>query len=221
MNGIRKYFAAIGTLFCIAGCSDKPQRMSVYVLPWYNSDPFTVHVGQFSDELKSDDPQLLLETAGKIYSELASMPVETLYVLAIRLYDAGVKDEAVYWFYTAQFRKNLFARMIESVGGVGDPAFEYSQAQAAFNKLSGKWINGYAGGAADKWLETLARVIDEGPRSGYIGSAYPELMFKPEVEQDSVAQEIAGELAELRQYIMDNREEMVQARKENGIEGKY
>lgn len=28
-------------------------------------------------------------------------------------------------------------------------------------------------------------------------------------------------LSELRQYIIDNREEMAQARKENGIEGKY
>lgn len=51
--------------------------------------------------------------------------------------------------------------------------------------------------------------------------AYPELTFKPETEQAAVAEEIAKELSELRQYIIDNREEMAQARKENGIEGKY
>ena len=55
--------------------------------------------------------------------------------------------------------------MIENVGGVGEPAFECRQAQLAFNKLSGKWINGYAGGVPDKWLEILAQVIDEGPKA--------------------------------------------------------
>lgn len=208
-------------MFLIAGCGSKPQRMPVYVLPWYNSEPFDIQVGRFSDELKSDDPQQLLETAEKIRSQIGSTPVETLYVLAIRLYDVGEKDEAVYWFYTAQFRRNLFARMILSEGGAGDPAFECGKAQTAFNTLSGKWINGYAGGAADKWLETLFRVIDEGPRGGYIGAAYPDLTFRPEPEQAAVAHGIARELAELRQYIMDNREEMARARKENGIEGKY
>lgn len=91
----------------------------------------------------------------------------------------------------------------------------------AFNKLSGKWINGYAGGVPDKWLEILAQVIDEGPKNGYVGLAYPKLTFKPETEQAAVAEEIAKELSELRQYIIDNREEMAQTRKENGIEGKY
>ena len=47
------------------------------------------------------------------------------------------------------------------------------------------------------------------------------LTFKPETEQAAVAEDIAKELSELRQYIIDNREEMAQARKENGIEGKY
>ena len=58
----------------------------------------------------------------------------------------------------------------DSVGGVGEPAFECRQAQLAFNKLSGKWINGYAGGVPDKWLEILAQVINEGRKSGYVGS---------------------------------------------------
>ena len=56
----------------------------------------------------------------------------------------GMKDEAVYRFYTAQFRKNLIARMVLSEVGAGYPAFECGKAQTAFNILSGKWINGYA-----------------------------------------------------------------------------
>lgn len=214
-------FAVLSAVFCLVSCNNESQRIPIYVEPWYNSEPFTIQVGKFSDVLKSEDVEKLQSTADVIRAEIDNTPIETLYVLAIRFYDLGQKDDAVYWFYTAQFRRNLYARMIENVGGVGEPAFECRQAQLAFNKLSGKWINGYAGGVPDKWLEILAQVIDEGLKSGYVGLAYPELTFKPETEQAAVAEEIAKELSELRQYIIDNREEMAQARKENGIEGKY
>ena len=221
MKMIRRVFAVLSAVFCLVSCNNESKRMPIYVEPWYNSEPLTIQVGKFSDVLKSEDVKKLQSTADVIRAEIDNTPIETLYVLAIRFYDLGQKDDAVYWFYTAQFRRNLYARMIENVGGVGEPAFECRQAQLAFNKLSGKWINGYAGGVPDKWLEILAQVINEGRKSGYVELAYPKLTFKPETEQAAVAEDIAKELSELRQYIIDNREEMAQARKENGIEGKY
>ena len=45
--------------------------------------------------------------------------------------------------------------------------------------------------------------------------------YNKEHSREPTIEEIAKELSELRQYIIDNREEMAQARKENGIEGKY
>ena len=49
--------------------------------------------------------------------------------------------------------------------------------------------------------------------------AYPKRSFKSETEQAAVAKEIAKELSELRQYIIDNREKMAKPVKK--IEGKY
>ena len=206
---------------CVVGCNKKPERMPIYVIPWYNSDPLTINVGSFSNALRSDNVRKLLATADDIRADIDRTPVEAIFVLAIRLYDVGQKDDAIYWFYMAQFRRNLYARMITKVGSVGDRAFELEQAQSAFKKLSGRWINGYAGGVLDKQLEILDRVRAEGLQAGYIGLAYPELEFKPEIEQAAVVKEIAGYVSELQQYLIDHREELERARKENEIEGKY
>lgn len=221
MKIIKRILTVLSALFCLINCHCKVMRMPIYVTPWYNSDPFTIQVGKFSEMLKTNDVEALQNVADKIRVEIDKIPIETLYVLAIRFYDLGQKEDAMYWFYTAQFRRNIYARMVENVGGIGDAAFELLQAQSVFNKLSGKWINGYAGGVPDKWIEVVTKVSKEGVKSGYIGLTYPKLTFKPEIEQVAVVKEIAGEFAKLIQYIVDNREEIAQLRKENGIDGKY
>ena len=119
MKMIRMAFAVLSAVFCLVSCNNESQRIPIYVEPWYNSEPFTIQVGKFSDVLKSEDVKKLQSTADVIRAEIDNTPIETLYVLAIRFYDLGQKDDAVYWFYTAQFRRNLYARMIENVGGVG------------------------------------------------------------------------------------------------------
>ena len=47
--------------------------------------------------LKSEDVKKLQSTADVIRAEIDNTPIETLYVLAIRFYDLGQKDDAVYW----------------------------------------------------------------------------------------------------------------------------
>lgn len=113
---IRMAFAVLSAVFCLVSCNNESERIPIYVEPWYNSEPFTIQVGKFSDVLKSEDVKKLQSTADVIRAEIDNTPIETLYVLAIRFYDLGQKDDAVYWFYTAQFRRNLYARMIENVG---------------------------------------------------------------------------------------------------------
>ena len=45
-----------------------------------------------------------------------------LYVTAIRLYDAGYRDEATYWFYTAQYKGRQFAVLTDQrSSAVSDP----------------------------------------------------------------------------------------------------
>lgn len=221
MRSIRESVVIISVLFSLVGFIAQAQRMPIYVLPWYNSEPLTIQVGKFSEKLKTEDVQQLQIIADEINKEIDHTSIETLYVLAIRFYDLGQKEEAIYWFYTARFRQLLYAKMVENVGGIGESAFEFKQAQNAFRQLAGEYINGYAGGIPDRLIEIISKVSDEGISCGYIGLAYPNLSFKPYQEQAVVARRISISFLELKQYIIDNREYISKTRKEQGIEGKY
>lgn len=207
-------------LICCVGCNEKPQRMPIMVEPWYNCDPLTIQVGKFSDRLKSEDVAKLQLVAEDIRTEIDQTPIEALYVLAIRLYDVGQKEDAIYWFYTAEFRSGIYMEMIEETGGVGDAAFESKQAQIAFSKILGEPINSYAIDVSDKFIKILETVDKEGVQSGYIGLAYPKLSFKPETMQAEIVKEVAVESTKLRQFIIDNRERIERACKENVTDGK-
>ena len=69
-----------------------------------------------------------------------------LYVAAIRLYDLGYRKEAIYWFYSAQYRGRQFGVLLDQtkMGSIGSPGFELLHAQNAFYQLVGPYINGYA-----------------------------------------------------------------------------
>jgi hypothetical protein len=62
-------------------------------------------------------------------------------VLAIRLYDVGLRDDAVFWFYVAKDRYILLSEVAQA------NAPQLAQADAAiksFATLAGPFINGYA-----------------------------------------------------------------------------
>jgi len=112
-----------------------------------------------------------------------------MYVAAIRLYDLGHKDEAVYWFYTAQYRARVFTSILdkENVGTIGSEAFELKQAYASFNQLAGEYINGYAFGELPKLKKTLLKVVDEGKSLPKFGVVYPKVKFVDEEKWLKVA----------------------------------
>ena len=165
---IRRAFAVLSAVFCLVSCNNESQRMPIYVEPWYNSEPFTIQVGKFSDVLKSEDVKKLQSTADVIRAEIDNTPIETLYVLAIRFYDLGQKDDAVYWFYTAQFRRNLYARMIENVGGVGEPAFECRQAQLASINCPGNGLTVMQVVYRINGLKYLLKLLMKVPKAEFI-----------------------------------------------------
>lgn len=182
--------------------------MAIYVSPWYNSDPLTIDVGAYNDELSSDDPQKMLETAEKIRTEIDQLPIQTLYVLSIRLYDLGQKEQALYWFYTARFRTRIFTEMLCEEGRVGDAAFETRQALAAFSKLAGTTFDRYAGSQVELFAGVLTRVTDEGRKTGPVAGAYPDYKFSDPSQQQAIADQEASELEQFRTYILENQEEI-------------
>jgi len=206
--------------------SEPPDRalapMPIYVTPYYNSQGPKIDVGPFSKELTEATAATISALAAKMKQQWDTLPVETMYVLAIRLYDLGLKDDAVYWFYSAQWRGFLYRDTIppEAVGGIAAPAFEHLQANKAFHKLAGTHINGYAFGDLPKLQKTLETVKAESAKLPKLAAIYPGQKFLPEEAWPTKNEKIAAAFDEMLQYIIKNPEAIQALRKQNGVEEK-
>ena len=199
------------------------EPMPVYVTPFYNSKGPKIAVGPYSDELAAADAETIGNVIAKLKKDQSKLRAEVMYVAAIRLYDLGLKDEAVYWFYAAQYRGRLFMVLLDpaEVGGIGSEAFELKHAYNAFNELAGTYINGYAQGDLKTLEKTLQQVLDESKRRPKMLQAYPKVKFIPENAWLAKNTQVADGLAKLLDYVKNNADEIRAQRKASGIEGKY
>ena len=201
----------------------KTTRMPIYVTPYYNSKGPQIKVGKYSKELASATNASIVELAKKMKSDWETLPVETMYVMSIRLYDLGHKDDAVHWFYSAQVRSRLFQSVLpkEALGGIGSEGFERVHAQNSFYKLAGTYINGYGFGDLKKFQKTIRLVKSENKKLPKLSTIYPKLKFIDKKSWPEKSEKIMAGLDKLLDFTVKNAEEIKTKRKENGIEGKY
>ena len=218
---ISKLFAFLCLLTGVSCTSKTASRMPIYVMPWYNSEGLVINVGKYSEALKQNTSAALLETARQMKEHLDQVPIEALYVLAVRLYDMDEKEESAYWFYVAQFRARVFNSMLAEVGGMGDKGFELQQAFASFNQLAGTYINGYIGGNVDEWVHVIERAGETCKNMGYVGVLYPDIKFRSAAEQSTTIARVYKGLMELKEKIFNEKEEIKRIRKKNGADEKY
>jgi HTH-type transcriptional repressor of NAD biosynthesis genes len=201
----------------------KNSRIPFYAVPVYNYDPLTIQVGKFSGQLQEEHPARLLALADRIKSEIDEVPIEALYVLSIRLYDLGKKDEAVYWFYTAQNRARIFMGMVdqEEMGGMGSDAFELMQLFSAFNQIVGIYLNGYAFNDVEKLIPIVQKVRAEVQDITSCSRVYKNVQFLPDANLDSCKKSKEEELDGAIIYLRENKDEIKKKRIEAGIQDKY
>lgn len=77
----------------------------------------------------------------------------SLYLLAERLFAAGERDEAVFWFYVGQLRYRFHLAANPDLDPTGDPALF-----ASLSDVIGVPLNQYAFTDIPKLVDTLARV---------------------------------------------------------------
>lgn len=195
----------------------------IYVTPYYESDGLKISVGDFSKKLAEADAKSILPLTGELKKERDKLRAEVMYVAAIRLYDLGHKDEAVYWFYTAQYRGRVFSSILDKdkIGGIDSEAFELKQAYGAFHQLAGTYINGYAFGELEKLEKTLTKVIDEGKSLPKFAEIYPNVKFAETETWAGKNEEVSAGLKKLIDTIKTKADFIKEQRKKNGIEGKY
>ena len=155
-------------------------HIDVYVTPYYNSKGPAVSVGRFSSGLASAKEGEFLTTIAEMKKDWDQLTFPELYVGTIRLYDLGYRKEAVYWFYSAQYRGRQFGILLDQskMGSIGSLGFELLQAQNAFFQLMGPYINGYAFGDTDALAKVLERVQKDGRRIPDLQTTYPGVTFK-------------------------------------------
>lgn len=201
--------------------ASQASRIDIYVTPFYNSEGPRVNVGRFSQELASADKESILQVVGAMEQELASLPVVTMYVAAIRLYDLGHRDEGVWWFYRAQYRERLFRALLDDMGGMGSEDFELASAHASFQELAGEHFNGYAGCDPDKWGAVLERLRAESSSIPNFASIYPSVEFIPAKEWPSENATVAAGLGRLAEYLKANLSELRAMRAESNADAKF
>jgi hypothetical protein len=184
------------------------ESMPIAVMPFYDSQGPQIAVGDYSQRLGNTDLDALNALAQEMADNKAVLTPEEMYVLAIRLYDLGDRDGAVYWYYEAQFRAKLFQQAIEpaQMVRIGEPTFELSTAYDSFQQLAGEYINGYAGCDLDNWVQITTLVISDNPNPPELDQMFPDILFVERTQWQEINNNVATGLAVLANYISENGE---------------
>ncbi|HET9915213.1 MAG TPA: hypothetical protein VFQ13_25205 [Anaerolineales bacterium] len=197
--------------------------MSISVLPFYDSQGTQIQVGEYSEQLKTDDLQLLTAMAQEMAQQKEILTPEQMYVLAIRLYDLGDKDNSIYWYYEAQFRARLFQQAIEPAQyiNINDRTFELTTAYDSFQKLAGEYINGYAGCNLDNWVKFTKMVKDDNPVPPELHKIFPDVIFVKQEQWQAINDEVSVGLGKLIDYISENGETIKQQRAQQNMDSQF
>jgi hypothetical protein len=146
-----------------------------------------------------------------------------LYVGAIRLYDLGYRNDAVYWFYTAQYRARQVSMLLDpaKIGRMGNPGFELQAAGGAFMQTVGTWINGYAFGHPENLVATIRRVQREGRQIGDLHAIYPNVAFVDRRGWPAANAQLADGMGSLIAYLQQQKDAIARQRAANGTDAKF
>jgi hypothetical protein len=197
-----------------------PSHIDAYVTPYYDSKGPQISVGRFSSGLASAKEDDFLNTIAQMKKNWDRLTFPELYVAAIRLYDLGYRKEAVYWFYSAQYRGRQFGVLLDQakMGSIGSPGFELLHAQNAFYQLVGTYINGYAFGDTDGLVKIVERVQKEGRQIPDLQAAYPSVTFRNKNEWPSANAELADGMNQLISMLKEKKDDIKRQRVERGVE---
>ncbi len=199
-----------------------PSHIDADVMPYYDSKGPVISVGGFSSGLAAAKEDDFLTTIAQMKRAWDRLTFPELYVGAIRLYDLGYRKEAVYWFYSAQYRGRQFGVLLDQtkMGSIGSPGFELLHVQNAFYQVVGTYINGYAL-YTDGLVKVVETVQKEGRNIPDLQAAYPGVTFKNRNEWPSANAELADGMNQLISMLKEKKDDIKRQRVERGVEKKF
>lgn len=205
------------------------KHVGIYVEPFYRSarnpaDAPTVGTGKpYADLLASTKAADIAAARDMILAKPQLVTPMTMMVLAIRFYDVGMRDDAVFWFYAA---KDRFIALVE-VAEPNTPVLAQSnEAMHAFATLAGPIINGYAFCSIEKQKDIRAKAL------AWVESNPYEMVFNAQIPARAADRRAALEraiahakenAAKERAYLEDpkNVETFKVARARNDADAKF
>jgi len=172
-----KPFAVAAALLALpyhAVAAEPVRYIGIYVEPFYRSAATPdgapqVAVGkQFNALLASTKREDILAARDLVAANPKLVTPMTLMVLAIRFYDVGLRDDAVFWFYAAKERYIVMSDVLDVKTQLLAQA---DDAVRAFATLAGPVINGYAFCDLARQKELHAKAVEWVEKNPY------EVMF--------------------------------------------
>lgn len=195
----------------------------ILVPRFYNSEGLQIRVGNYSQQLGTLDLQELNVLAKEMARQKDALTPEQMFVLAIRLYDLGEKDNSVYWFYEAQFRAKLFLQTLDAdhFAGISELSAGLLASYDAFTELAGEYINGYAGCDIDNWVKIARSVKEDNPKPPELDKIFPEAVFVERSQWQGINDEVAAGLGALIDQLSYTRKAIRVQREANNLDARY
>ena len=211
MTPARRLLASIAgaaALSFSAAYAEPVRHVGIYVQPYYESASQPggtprVAVGRSFDGLASNKREDILAIRDRIVAEPKLVTPMTLMVLAIRLYDVGLRDDAVFWFYAAKDRYLTLSGVVDvGAGGLA----QVEDAVRNFSTLAGPIINGYAFCDIANQQAIRARALDWVEQNPYAAIFMERFPAKTGDRQQALAEAVAlmrSNAAKERAYLLD------------------
>ena len=126
------------------------------------------------------------------------------YLRAIKLFQAGKRDQAIFEFYLAQLRFRIYVKARPGLDPSGEPAL-----LGSLNQTIGRPINEYAFGDLSALGETITRVLDWDEQHDDPAT--------PKERHAEVRAEVRTGLEVLRNHIMSHQGSIKELRRANGL----
>jgi hypothetical protein len=218
--------------FLLAGqafAAEPVRRIGLTVEPYYAAarDPGEaprVTVGkQYNELLASNRREDILAARDLVVKRPKLVTPMTLMVLAVRLYDVGMRDDSVFWFYAAKDRHIVMSEVLD----LHHPHLvQVEEAMRNFATLAGPIINGYAFCDFAKQKEAHAKAVAWVEANPYDVMFMAPLPARPGDRKANYEKAIAGakeRAAKERDYFDDpkNAVSFAASRKRNEADAKF
>lgn len=205
------------------------EYIDVYVLPYYeaaqskNGRPHVAVARHFDHLLSSNKRADIAAVRDMIHAQPERITPMTLMVLAIRLYDVGLRDDSVFWFYVA---KDRFITLAEVLDMRSPDLAPVGTATRDFAALAGQTINGYAFCDIDKQQALRMQALEWVEKNPYQALFVPQLPARPGDRSTNLQRalhELRAQASEERAYLTqpDNVAMVARARKDNKADERY